>query len=523
LEVNLGARLFLLVQAVAVFPRVEPALTIYLGERLLWRDQPLLDDKRLLQISRLPWFRAGYMPDWIRLALVRRLDKDRINRILELLQTFPQPIENPRTGAVYLDIGRRTPDGFRKLLLSWIQHDRTGVLEDRILVDALSGRDPQELGVPIPGSLANRLRRLFRSSDAAIVAFGVATAALVWLMHNSFVAGLSWIWIHSYGPWLLNNVGTAAIPLLRIGWILLGLALGLFWRFTLGIDPSAANDLQRLLLPLGSRLNVPLAMRKTFAAAVIWLCTSPRYSDSGEPGPIRLPSALAGMAGLLGLLVFTFTQSSSNYILAIPAIALMLAVLSVLVVIAGARWPMPDSLILTGRLLSSSDQGGYRWITLGWLVALLLCLVGNASLLLEMNASQIFGVMFCVFEGLSSFFMYRLVCDRTALRMATEEHLRNDVSSSALLFALVFSAGQALLPLALVGLWYRGPAMLNTWLIAFGYVIFRLVSGLVVTTTSLSGRHFLKLTNLAGIGFVFSVVFVIGLSTIDLVGHGFHC
>jgi hypothetical protein len=58
-------------RALAVYPELRWELTLFLGSALRDdRGQPLLDPDLLLRLARLPWFRLGYLPDWLRLVLV---------------------------------------------------------------------------------------------------------------------------------------------------------------------------------------------------------------------------------------------------------------------------------------------------------------------------------------------------------------------------------------------------------------------------------------------------------------------
>jgi hypothetical protein len=187
---DLGDAGYSLLQALAVFPRVEPALTLFLGSNLRHKNKPLLDEQSLLAISRLPWLRVGAMPEWLRKALVHRLSKDRLEEILDLLQTFLQPVEDTRSGALSYDIGRRRGAGFRRLLLDWIRKNPEE-FDDRILVDALNGRDPSTLGVPIPQSLAQRLRGLFGETEAIAIALALVASGTLALVHVSLVGWLT--------------------------------------------------------------------------------------------------------------------------------------------------------------------------------------------------------------------------------------------------------------------------------------------------------------------------------------------
>ncbi len=83
----------------AVYPELHWKLTLYLATKLKLGDKDTLTAeeqdslrKKLLELIRLPWFRYGSMPDWLRLCLIKILQKKnqhhQIRRIIrELLST----------------------------------------------------------------------------------------------------------------------------------------------------------------------------------------------------------------------------------------------------------------------------------------------------------------------------------------------------------------------------------------------------------------------------------------------------
>jgi hypothetical protein len=255
LQLILGSRAFALLQALAVFPKLEPALTIHIGSNLKWKDVPLLDEHVLLLIARLPWLRVGYMPEWLRKALVQRLDKGQLAEILGLFESFLRPLETRRTNAISFEIARHRESKFRRLLLGWIERDPTGELDDRILVDALRGRDPKQLGVPVPKSLGERLRRQFRGSEWNAIALAIAAAGLIWLFHESIVDIMLFGWNRVGGSNLLSFLAnidlsvfvprqwSVAQSVRVIEWIIPGLLLFVVaWtRFNLATNRSGTT------------------------------------------------------------------------------------------------------------------------------------------------------------------------------------------------------------------------------------------------------------------------------------------
>ena len=69
--------------ACAVYPKLQWSITVYLGHQL-----QLLTEERLAKLARLPWFRYGYMPNWLRQRLVEELPFSQENQIRTVLQAL---------------------------------------------------------------------------------------------------------------------------------------------------------------------------------------------------------------------------------------------------------------------------------------------------------------------------------------------------------------------------------------------------------------------------------------------------
>lgn len=169
-------------QGLALFPYLQPALTVHMGMSLTdGAGIALIDEDRLLRLSRLPWFRAGRMPDWLRLALVRGLSPERLARATEAIQAFLLP---QKEGAVRIDLAAGADPRARAKLIAWLRLSPASPLADRILVDALRGGRPAELGLEVPSSLRAWLAPLWRSRivRAWLLAL-VATSAMIALQY----------------------------------------------------------------------------------------------------------------------------------------------------------------------------------------------------------------------------------------------------------------------------------------------------------------------------------------------------
>lgn len=85
----LGEEGYLWFSACAVYPGLDWNLTLYLGNELRTEDDKrILDADLLAKLVRLPWFRHGYMPDWLRRCLVTSLPHPREKQVRSVLQSL---------------------------------------------------------------------------------------------------------------------------------------------------------------------------------------------------------------------------------------------------------------------------------------------------------------------------------------------------------------------------------------------------------------------------------------------------
>ncbi len=153
--------------ACAVFPALSWPLTLGLGEALL---APGADAKAAAEpdpalaagapvLGALPWLRYGRMPDWLREALIDRLDPAQEALCRRLIE---RRLDEALTGA---PAGAGADELTRVALRrAWLRAG-DGVAQDRVLVDFLSGTDRFSRLVQ---RLPERLRRwIFRRGRAA--------------------------------------------------------------------------------------------------------------------------------------------------------------------------------------------------------------------------------------------------------------------------------------------------------------------------------------------------------------------
>lgn len=92
----LGPKAFELLCACAVYPIMQWGVTLFLAYELLSRREV---DELLPRLLRLPWFRNGTMPQWLRRVLVRELPRARRRLVRERLEHLLLAfLENPASG-----------------------------------------------------------------------------------------------------------------------------------------------------------------------------------------------------------------------------------------------------------------------------------------------------------------------------------------------------------------------------------------------------------------------------------------
>jgi hypothetical protein len=158
----LGPEGFLWLCACGVYPEISWPLTWYLAETLHGDDRSPTRGSpytRLLpSLARLPWFRSGIMPDWLRLALIGQLTARQeadIRRALKLLveKITTRPAAQP--GPAVLSFA---PWLEPKDILQTASTD--SLMHEAVFLGFMSGASLDRLGVQAPSALERLFRRL---------------------------------------------------------------------------------------------------------------------------------------------------------------------------------------------------------------------------------------------------------------------------------------------------------------------------------------------------------------------------
>jgi hypothetical protein len=149
--------------ACAVYPELHWQLTLYLGYQLTSEDGSKLFNKVCLaKLVRLPWFRYGYMPDWLRERLVNDLSFSQEREIRTALHNLLlTTLDKPSRGFFHLEIAKPTvatlsvsaQQLLRRLKLSKPDAKDNYVLRDYVFPTFMAS----SLTVKIPKMLRNLL------------------------------------------------------------------------------------------------------------------------------------------------------------------------------------------------------------------------------------------------------------------------------------------------------------------------------------------------------------------------------
>jgi WD40 repeat protein/tetratricopeptide (TPR) repeat protein len=148
--------------ACAVYPSVHWDLTLHLGYTLRTTEgRRFLESKRLSALARLPWFRHGWMPDWLRAALIRSLPRDQEQVIRAALQALLLTASEGEAEGLVLEIARTRRSvlaPLAKQVFRTLQHraPNDSPLRDYVFASYMIGRKPSPLVFEPPKELAVR-------------------------------------------------------------------------------------------------------------------------------------------------------------------------------------------------------------------------------------------------------------------------------------------------------------------------------------------------------------------------------
>jgi hypothetical protein len=197
----LGPEGFVWFGACAVYPAIHPNHTAYFGTHLLDAGkQPLASDARLARLAGLPWFRYGFMPNWLRRAVRNALPLPRIEEILRVCFALNEEFKFTSSDAndamrLFDKDNLSALQAVKELILGNPRHS----LNDQVFLGAID-RKVEDLALDAPTSLRHKMRRRVEPVEAAIMGGGIAlgigyflisSATLPFFERFAWLAGLS--------------------------------------------------------------------------------------------------------------------------------------------------------------------------------------------------------------------------------------------------------------------------------------------------------------------------------------------
>jgi formylglycine-generating enzyme required for sulfatase activity len=204
--------------ACAVYPALSWEITIYFGDMLLGRTEDFA--ARLLALVRLPWFRHGAMPDWLRLRLIESFTPEQelaVRRAVEAMLSSPD-----EKGEIELEIAEpETAPGMLEWLkakaASWRRRENLAELinsqpeesplRDHVFLCFLSGQRPERADRLAVSATDLFLQAFFRDGQPALGprAVSAGVAALIVALLVFVILGFD------KGPYYLVALAAAAV------------------------------------------------------------------------------------------------------------------------------------------------------------------------------------------------------------------------------------------------------------------------------------------------------------------------
>lgn len=215
MQQSLGAFGFLWLSACAVYPALHFPLTIQLGQalaQLVGRPPPNEDEHFVL--FHLPWFRTGWMPDDLRLALLRRLEpslRPILRQMIEDLLHCSTGSDHHSDDSLHLKVVLRSWQA-RALNLA-IPH-LGEPSSDAVFAHFMLGRLPEARDFDLPHRWARRIQiRSFEWIDGRSILYG-SVAILISTLAWSDVGSLIRLYIATSliaGPTPHADIATEAV------------------------------------------------------------------------------------------------------------------------------------------------------------------------------------------------------------------------------------------------------------------------------------------------------------------------
>lgn len=150
--------------ACAIYPGLHWNLTLYLGETLKAANgDKLLQPDRLVALARLPWFRQGYLPDWLRIRLIEAMPKKKEKAVRAALEALLVTAVQGDADEFNLEIAQAHNYSLSALVQSLLRllvrkASDDNPITDHVFLNFMNVRHQKPLAVRLPETLSRRLQ-----------------------------------------------------------------------------------------------------------------------------------------------------------------------------------------------------------------------------------------------------------------------------------------------------------------------------------------------------------------------------
>jgi WD40 repeat protein len=174
----LGESGYSLLCASAVYPEFRWGLIRALDLSLFTQDNAINRETRLLAIAQLSWARDGWLPEWLRLSLIRSQSKSQQETARMLYQQLLIEVEIQGEASIQLPVRIHKPKGgVRSYLRQWIKRsNQNSDLEDSVFVELMLGGRFRRLDFELPRVLEKffRVNNTMRHAISSVSLLGFA-------------------------------------------------------------------------------------------------------------------------------------------------------------------------------------------------------------------------------------------------------------------------------------------------------------------------------------------------------------
>lgn len=159
----LGEQGYFWLGACAIYPELNWHITVYLGRTLIHNDgRPLFDSERLLALTRLPWFRHGLIPNWLRVHFISDLSSEQEKNVRSSLRVLLLTSLYSENRNFNLELAKRFNQSnaqFTRTVLNLLnQHsEQSNPFKDHVFASFLAGWWHTQIGVRLPYGLHQQL------------------------------------------------------------------------------------------------------------------------------------------------------------------------------------------------------------------------------------------------------------------------------------------------------------------------------------------------------------------------------